>query len=418
MKIITGRTFRYDIQECIPRYYQVFGKCQKPGGPKSGGHCTKNGDCPTTTVVTVQACDVNEVCQELQNLGLFDFQIEKILRVNRPVLTRDDGGEDPTCTTDVTPDVPPPNCERYDQGVVRLLPEVKVKEEEEKEVELSYGDTRPQAVRPVYVVGKHQKERHHNLKGSGDTVLQFYGVAQLTVFSDTVFDADAEGELLAVAKGSSVLEGEAAVEAITPSIPVGTLPLLNEVVSIPCCQSPLPLTIEFKHSLNLIPELARFLNQNRVFLPGLLATPKTDFIKLNFNEREQAWVGTVHLIGDSPVVAGTERWDMTISFGCQNNGTWDFVLNILVRRPDQKFISTFSAAFPTATVCKSDSFVKLNFNLSNGETSPASAVVLNDEAGFFRNLRISFRLQPQDVQSLLQLDEDNTAAYLATFGES
>lgn len=228
-----------------------------------------------------------------------------------------------------------------------------------------------------------------------------------------------QGDLVTGGIGSAELAGEGISEISTYDFPLDDIPLFAQNITVSCCNFTIPLTLEFRHQLNSIMPLKRFLNQNNVFLPGLITSSQSDYIKLNFSEYESAWVGNVHLKGDSPVGNGQESWDMNFSFECDTSGTWNFLLSIFVNRPTQKIVSTFAASFPSIEVCNknSNTFMKFAFVLKNGVTVPAASVVVNDEVKLFRNLRMPFRILSQGVSLPSQLDEDNTAAFIATLGD-
>ena len=65
-------------------------------------------------------------------------------------------------------------------------------------------------------------------------------------------------------------------------------------------------------------------------------------------------------------------------------------------------------------VCKGGNFYKLAFSSTDSVTTLALATTSNDEAGFFRKLRLAFKIFAQNILPVTQLEEDNTAAYNAT----
>lgn len=389
MKFIAGRSFRYDIQECIPHYYQIQ-------GINSAGLIS----------VTIQACDLDDLCTILQD-PKYDFKIKKVFRSNSPVLSANSNGTDLN-TTEVK--LPKGFIQKCRPPEVKKTKSKKIKKIRDN-VQLSYADTSsPQHTK--HTVGEPNHRGFGFLKLSvGDFDFVASGVVVMSAYS--TLDADDEGSMFVDIPVSAYLDGEAISELNTASVPSTPIPLLISNKFVPCCSGPVPLILEFRHNLNLISDLNRFVNQNNVILPGL-----TDFVKLNFSERDQSWVGSIHLVGNSTIGGGQESWDLNIGFGCNNNGNWDFVLSIILRRPSQRFVSRITSSFPTSVVCRNGNFYKLLFSFTNGVSTLATATTVNDEVRFFRNLQLSFRINPQNIPSLSQLAEDNTAAYNATLGSS
>ena len=393
MKFITGLNFRYDIRECIPHYYEIQG--------------ISNNEAISITLV---ACDLDELCQTLQKQGQ-NIKIKKVFRFDKPVLPKDDNGADPTSMTRVN--LPKGFISKCSNVLAVVLNKKSKVNKTQNNISLSYGDTSvPNQVK--HLVGPPVHGDKGLLKLSS-TELDFYAFGNIQINDLFSVDADNEGDLTDNIMLGSYLEAESLSSINDVSnIPTARIPLLNFGKRVSCCTGLLPLVLEFRHNLNLIPDLNRFLNRNGLVLTGLTSS---DFIKLSFSDREQLWVGNLHLTGNSTISNGLESWDFNINFGCDEKGNWNFVLFVILTRSDKRTISRLSASFPNTSVCQNGNFYKLNFSFANGTASFASATTVNDEGQLFRNLQFLLKINSNNSLPLEQLAEDNTAAYNATLGD-
>jgi hypothetical protein len=204
-------------------------------------------------------------------------------------------------------------------------------------------------------------------------------------------------------------------------VPTPTLPLPQTVqtISTPCCgNAPLTLCLEFKHTLNQIKPLADFMKVNNLILPGILAvgSSNTNFIKLNYATKQNQWRGNLHYSGQSTQNSFTESWDIGITFSCINT-FWQFALTLANLQQGRRALSRLILYYLKSDVCpNNDSFGGFNFTLDTTllESKPVTSqpIVLNDDAGFFSNLQLAFRILAQNQGSgSSQLPVDNTVPY-------
>jgi hypothetical protein len=377
LKFISGRSFRYDIKECQPHYYEVQ-------GIGDNGYVS----------VTLQACDLDELCSIL-TAKKYNFSIKKVLKFLKPV----SGGSniDPSAVIEVKL---PKGCK---SKKTKTIAAVKVPVQQDP-ILLSYGDT------SVPNRGKHFVGRIQN---RSDFVFAISGTIETD--GQSLIVSDNEGDVFDDVLVDDYLEGETISEMVTSITPQTPLAYLVGGKVVPCCSSPISLILECKHNLNVIPDLNRFLNLNKLSLIGVA---DGDYVKLTFSDRDNGWIGNLHLSGNSPIVSGRESWDLNFKFACDNNANWDFSVFVFVKRTNQRFMSRLSASFSSDVVCRNDSFGKLTFVSTHGATTLATATTIEDEAKFFRNLRLAFVITSQSTGNLKQLMEDNTAAYVATMGDT
>lgn len=200
------------------------------------------------------------------------------------------------------------------------------------------------------------------------------------------------------------------------------LPQSNETVTVDCCNTPFTLCLEFKHTLNKIKLLNSFIQSNNLFLPGVIrkGSSNTDFIKLNYSARNQQWRGNLHFEGVSSQNNIFETWDIVVVFACVNS-LWQFALTITSAQSGNRNTSKLILTYATDDICTdSQAFFGFNFSLDTNSLiiSPSSLqpVVLNDDAGIFRDLQLKFSLFAQNGVASHQSPVDNSIAYASSLG--
>jgi len=423
MKFSLEKQFSWDINECIPHFYQVTMQCEAP--PVDKEDCHKNGDCPTVTMVTIMACDLDDVCNQLKK-KFVKPTIQKIVKFTKPALTRDDNGEDPTCNVEVTPT--PANC----VTCCDLLGTESESSSESSSSEDSLspyigdvsliGPTRPRNfIRSIEGGPSPSPDAEHlhdpRMLGLAQADnFSYYGTGTIVFTGGADIDSNNDGEIVQNITFSEQITDELIKDIFIPTT-VLPLPQTLQVIQIPCSDADFTLTLELKHKLDKIKPLAAFLKTNNLRLPGILkvGTNNVDFIKLNYNTRDDQWRGNLHYSGQSPSGSGTESWDIGITFACLKL-FWQFGITINNGRKSSRLI----AYYRKEDVCPGDAFFGFRFTIDTTllESKPATSqpIVLNDEMGFFKDLQLAFRVLSQNRGSgSHQLPVDNTIPYDASF---
>lgn len=424
MKFHVSKQFKWDIQECIPRYYQATGQCEAP--PFGKDECHKNGDCPTKTIVTVMACDVSDACRQIKN-KFKNFKLEKLVMFKKPALTRDDNGEDPTCNIDVTPG--PNNCADCCDLLAQRVQESSSLSSEVPSLSPEIGGFSLRAHERLtadeYAVATSSLAPHSPtpepkyLGLSGVSNYSFWGSGTLHLEGAAPFDAPDGGELAIDMTFTEEVSDISVTQAFVPVSPL-PLPQTNELVQLACCPALFSLNLELHHTFDKMRGFSQFLKTNGFKLPGLIRVGGgTDFIKLTYNLRNDQWQGSVTYTGQSPQGSFTESWNISIQFGCEGE-RWKFSLAVTNTQPNKRYLSRLLSYYKTDTVCPTaDVFFGFKFviDTSTAASNPSAAqpLVINDDAGFFRDLRLAFRVLPQNrPPGSYQTPADNTAAYDAT----
>lgn len=430
MKFQISKQFKYDIQQCIPHYYQATGTCEPP--PNDVTVCQKNSACPspTVTMIMVMACDVEEACKNIKN-QIPNFKIDKMVMFTKPAMKKDSNKQkqqDPTCNVDVTPT--PETCVQC----CDLLP----KEESSLSSLSSSSHSSHSLSSPILspyiehisLIGpdtllpsSSSSERSSSSVASSPTETGdfiYYGSGEIIVSVNSPVDSDDAGNLV-----QNIIFTETILNPVIGQIfiPVQALPLPQTVQSVQtsCCEALFTLILELKHTLNQIVPFADFLQTNNATLPGILqiGSLTSDFIKLSYSLRNNQWRGNLHYEGQSALGSFNESWDILIQFSCLQK-FWQWALTVANIQPSRRSLSRMVVYFQKQDVCPTaDTFFGFRFAFDTTQltTTPASAqpVVLNDEAGFFRNLQMVFSIVPQDIGSgSNQLPVDNSAAYDAS----
>ncbi len=416
MKLFVGHQFSWDIEECIPRFFQATGTCEAP--PDDPDECHKNGDCPTQTIITVMACDVEDACKQIKS-KLKNFKLEKLVRFKKPALGRDsqDSNEDPTCNEDVTPT--PDDCiECCDLlGVATPPPSSEsssLEFEEESSLELASFSSFP--LRSQQLIDDDEGDTEEPSLTEVNSYV-YYGTGYITLEGGAAIDSDDLGEIPIEMTFSEEITDDQMLEVF---VPVPTLPLPQAVstVQLDCCPAQFTLAMELRHTLNRIKPFAAFLKTNNLTLPGIIAQGNTNpnFIKLNYSARNGQWQGNLHFSGQSVLGNFNELWDFGFQFGCEGSN-WKFSLSVANTQPSKRYLSRMLVYYKLDTVCPlSDVFFGFKFSIDvaqlTSSPAPAQSIVVNDDGGFFRNLQLAFRVLPQNRGSgSRQTLADNSAAY-------
>ena len=114
--------------------------------------------------------------------------------------------------------------------------------------------------------------------------------------------------------------------------------------------------------------------------------------------------------------AFAESWDIGISFGCISH-LWQFALTIANTQLSRRALSRLIAYYRKSDVCPdNESFFGFRFTLDTtllvSKPVTPQPIVLNDAAGFFRNLQLAFSILAQNQGSgSHQRPVDNTVPY-------
>lgn len=301
IEFIVTKEFSFNSGQCIPYYWQVFGKCEKYSclvwSPRSGlqevvpeGGPTTD-DCNRTLSITIQACSIVELCRELSSQG-FQFTIDRIYKYTRPALERDqylwDG-----CGAFVEIY---PNLELGEEGLPPECLLFLIRETIKDDWGINF-----------------QVEFICNIDGEGG--LDVGGEAD--DISANVYFIDGEGGLdvgesiynfvgtfdNVIKTQSEILDFEVQMKESQGSVLVAS----DDLVSAACDCGPYLLLVNLIHNLNDCDKLKFFLDKNGFILPSL--------INLAYNNRTYAWQSNFHFkgYGESDSL---ETWDFVFEWGC------------------------------------------------------------------------------------------------------
>jgi hypothetical protein len=385
MKFKTSKGFGWDIQETVPRYYQVTGRCFPAGSGSSP--CSGR-----RVLMTIMASDLGEVCQKVRDRGL-NLTIEQIIQFKKPALVKDDTGQNDLNYKDVTPEAG--DCQECcdliggNTGSKVPLPEARITPAAE-----------PVWPRKQSVPRVRETIRPTLLGLSNAASYEYWGSGVLTAYGTGTVDAADLGVFTESLGVDSAVVGEELLVAFTTA-PAEPLPQATGTVLTACSAAELPIALEIKHGLDRVKALADFLKANGLTLPGVLkpGAENLDFVKITYSARTDLWQGTLHYAGQSPS-GGSETWDIGFQFGCATGG-WKFSLTLARTRQGRRALSRMLAYFADEQVVPADALQGFAFTvdvkLLTSDPPPAQPVVVNDDAGFFRNLRLPFRLLPQNL---------------------
>lgn len=413
MRLIIGKEFSWDIQECIPHHFQATGTCTAPAPEVD---CYGNGECPTTTIVSVMACDVQEACKLIKE-KIANFKLARLVMFTRPALTRDvrrTNLTDPLCNVDVTPGCVGECCDLIAE-LIELGGDPSSDSAEEIIAEEQTLITRDGPRRaPEFLLAENSDEIMYDEGG-----YTFYGSGILGLTGSAEVVADDMGDIgINLIFEEEILDDQV-IETFS-TVETSPLPQVIETVQLDCCPAPFTLILELKHTFHKIKPFALFLQTNGLTIPGKIVPlgTKTDFIKLNYNLRNDQWQGNLNFTGQSPFGNFNETWGFGIQFGCEGN-QWKFALNVINQQPTRRFLSRLLTYYSLDTVCPSNAFFGFRFNIDVERLVSipitSQSIVVNDDAGFFRNLQMAFRILPQNIGSgSRQFPADNDAAFKQT----
>lgn len=394
-----SRMFEWNVGNCTPYYYTVFGYCQElncddiPFDVRiyGGGE-----DCRRRIMVTVMGCNLKEVCLALKKYKLI-FKIERIFKNHRPVLTVDQ---------DLWTDDPP---QRLGEDPCRVYEEV-YPGEPSSPFEL------PLECAEFFLEGDISETwGMHATAGfvsEDDTEggLEFDGSAEFTSTAMTLignggieFDGDAEltasnylGSLLTT---WGVVSNYGNLEAGLVEEEGNELTIDDSTIPNDCLCEPIPVMIRVTNNLSKTSLLTYFLDRNNFDLP-------TEY-RLFYSRRTRGWYGNLHYEGwasSSPY--GTfvpETWDILFEWTCtpeigsvsMGNYVWKFGTYIKRTIGDEDYDTRIIVGFPTAGVCPPDVNLRFTFTLNTDTeliTSTSSLyiqdvelLILFDNIGLFKS---------------------------------
>ena len=399
MDLKIKKEFSWDIQQCVQSFFKVTGTCTPPNP-----ECNPDAKCPTMMIITITACDINDLCRKLQkkNLGI---KIQSIEKFTRPAFGQSD--VNPTCVSNV----PLPNpIDCGDCCSLLDLPASSSSASSGSPTSVPCSSCESSSVCPSCggsSSGSCPSCSGSSVSSSGGSLLGleenkvyrvpnrfFYiGDGLMTLTSATTYDSSDEGTIPQSILFVASTQGEQGFFA-TESAPAAPLPLIVQPIGVDCCGAPLPNILQFKHNLDRIDTLAAFLKVNNLSLPGVLKNGvSTDFIKLNYSKVQDFWVGKVHFSGQSPFGSYQEDWDISTQFGCdsdvQESGAWRFSLVLVNKTPSGQNTARLLVFFDVPVVCPdTQSFSGFDFslNISTGVATPNALLpfILNDITGIFR----------------------------------
>jgi hypothetical protein len=213
---------------------------------------------------------------------------------------------------------------------------------------------------------------------------------------------------------------------------------VTDTVKSKCCRTPLPAVLQLTHTADQIAPLKSFLTVNHLVVPGAISSERGnsklkypspgEIRKLQSNSPNQFvkltgsgdnWRGNVSLSGLDPTGQFQETWDLVFSFGC-DSGPWRFSLSVVNTQPSSTLQSRLVVAFTSLEVCPgAGPWNGFTFSVTPGApaSTPASVppIVVNDDAGFFRNLQMQFHVLAENRKGVgspfNQFEQNNTRPY-------